>query len=63
MYEVMNGDDVTEFKTRAEAIAEAKRLSAENARGSVQVTDEQRREKMSYQAGELVSYDYETRRS
>ena len=47
MYEVMNGDDVTEFKTRAEAIAEAKRLSAENARGSVQVTDEQRREKMS----------------
>ena len=63
MYEVTYGEDMTEHATRAEAIVAAKELSAAHARGMVLVNDEGRRERMTYQNGELISYDYETRRS
>lgn len=60
MYTVSNGNDVTEFNDRAEAIAAAKELSAES-RQPVFVLDESQRERMAYQYGELESYTYETR--
>nr|ACU26450.1 hypothetical protein [uncultured bacterium HF186_25m_18N5]ACU26505.1 hypothetical protein [uncultured bacterium HF186_25m_27D22] len=63
MYEVIYGEDTVQHPTRAEAITAAKELSAENARGMIQVQDQDRRERMTYQNGELISYDYETRRS
>ncbi len=63
MYEVIYGEDTTEHGTRAEAILAAKEISAEHARGLIQVQDQDRRERMTYQNGELISYDYETRRS
>ena len=62
MYEVTYGEDTTEHGTRVEAIIAAKELSALHARGLVQVSDEERRERMTYQNGELISYDFETRR-
>ncbi len=63
MYEVSYGDDTTEHPTRTDAIVAAKEISAEHTRGIVQVTDDTRRERMTYQNGELISYDYETRRN
>ena len=63
MYEVSYGDDLTQHPTRAEAIVAAKEISTEHTRGFVQVTDASRRERMTYQNGELISYDYETRRN
>lgn len=63
MYEVIYGEDTIQHPTRAEAISAAKEISAENARGMIQVQDQDRRERMTYQNGELISYDYETRRS
>ena len=60
MYTVSISNDITEFKTRAEAIAGAKELSAES-RQPVFVLDESQRERMAYQFGELESYTYETR--
>ncbi|MEC9072075.1 MAG: hypothetical protein VX938_06835 [Myxococcota bacterium] len=61
MYEVSLGEHVHNLETRAEAIVKAKELSSEH-RGTVAVTDDQNRERMTYQGGELISYDYETRR-
>ena len=61
MYEVSAGETIKEFPTLAEAIAAARDMSSE-FRGTVAVTDDERRERMTYQGGELVSYDYETRR-
>ena len=63
MYEVTYGEDITEHPTRTDAIVAAKELSAAHSRGMVQVCDDARRERMTYQNGELISYDYETRRS
>ena len=60
MYTVSIGNETTEYKTRAEAIAAAKELSAES-RQPVFVLDESQRERMAYQYGELESYTYETR--
>lgn len=60
-YEVTLGENVHELPTRTEAIAKAKELSSEY-RGTVAVADDQQRERMTYQGGELISYDYETRR-
>ena len=50
------------LETRAEAISKAREISSEN-RGVVSISDEKERERMTYQGGELISYDYETRRS
>lgn len=61
MYELLIGEEVTNYETRAEAIVAAKEISSEK-HGQITITDESRRERMLYQAGELVSYDYETRR-
>ena len=60
MYTVSIGNDITEYQTRAEAIAAAKEQSAES-RQPVFVLDESQRERMAYQFGELESYTYETR--
>jgi len=60
MYTVSIGNDITEYTTRAEAIAAAKEMSAES-RQPVFVLDESQRERMAYQYGELESYTYETR--
>ena len=62
MYQVTYGEDTHELPTRAEAIAKAREISTEN-RGVVSISDDQERERMTYQGGELISYDYETRRS
>jgi hypothetical protein len=40
----------------------AREISSEN-RGVVSISDDKERERMTYQGGELISYDYETRRS
>ena len=61
MYEVSVGESISEYPTRVEAIAAAKELSTEH-RGTISIVDAGKRERMTYQAGELVSYDYETRR-
>ena len=63
MYDVTYGEDTTEHNTRTEAIVAAKELSSAHARGLVQISDGDRRERMTYQNGELISYDFETRRS
>jgi len=62
MYQVMYGEDIHELGTRAEAIIKAREISSEN-RGIVSISDDKERERMTYQGGELISYDYETRRS
>ena len=62
MYQVTYGEDVHELGTRAEAITKAREISSEN-RGIVSISDDKERERMTYQGGELISYDYETRRS
>ncbi|MEZ4269418.1 MAG: hypothetical protein R3F39_23915 [Myxococcota bacterium] len=62
MFEVSYGEEMQTFETRIQAIAAAKDLSNDN-RGVVSITDESRRERMTYQGGELISYDYETRRN
>jgi hypothetical protein len=62
MYQVSYGEDIHEVETRAEAIVKAREISTEH-RGIVSISDDKERERMTYQAGELVSYDYETRRS
>ncbi|MGM0575524.1 MAG: hypothetical protein ACQEXJ_07315 [Myxococcota bacterium] len=61
MFEVVLGDDIRSYDTRREAIDFAKEWTQEN-RGTVSISDEDRRERLTYQGGELVSYDYETRR-
>ena len=61
MYELSYADQVLTYNTRAEAIAAAKELSVEH-HGGVTVQDEDQLERMVYQHGELMSYDYETRR-
>ncbi len=61
MFEVVLGEDVKTFSTRQEAIQAARLLSAEH-RGLVAITDPDGRERMTYQGGELISYDYEIRR-
>ncbi len=61
MYELSHGTNVIEVPTRAEAIVKAKEISTEH-RGAVQIVDAEGRERMTYQGGELVNYDYETRR-
>ena len=61
MYEVTHGETIHELPTREEAIAKARELSSEH-RGLVSIVDGTKRERMTYQAGELLSYDYETRR-
>ncbi len=63
MYEVTYGEDTTQHETRADAIVAAKEISTQHARGLVQISDDDRRERMTYQNGELISYDFETRRS
>ncbi len=60
MFEVTYGTNLHEFPSRKEAIEAAKEISGEY-RGMVNIADEKGRERMVYQAGELVSYDYETR--
>ena len=60
MYQLQNGTEITEFATRKEAIDAAKSVSAE-LKQIVYVLDEQQRERMAYQGGELESYTYETR--
>ena len=62
MYNVTYGEDVHEVPTRTEAIAKAREISSEH-RGVVSIADDKERERMTYQGGELISYDYETRRS
>jgi len=62
MFEVMVGEEVHTYDTRQEAIAAAKDLSTEKSHGMVSISDSDNRERMTYQGGELVSYDYETRR-
>ena len=61
MYELSYDDVIKNVETRAEAIAQAKEISSEN-NVSVTLQDEGHRERMIYQRGELVSYDYETRK-
>ena len=60
MFEVTYGTNIQDYPTRKEAIVAAKEISGEY-RGMVNIADEDGRERMVYQAGELVSYDYETR--
>ena len=60
MYLLQNGSETTEFPTRQDAITAAKALSVE-ARQIIVVTDEEQRERLAYQNGELESYTYETR--
>ncbi len=59
MYTVSMGSHTTDIQTRAEAIASAKELSAEN-RQTVYVRDESERERFTYPGGELESYTYDT---
>lgn len=61
MYELSYADVVQTYDTRLEAIAAAKEISADHG-GTITVTDEAKNERMVYQGGELMSYDYETRR-
>ena len=61
MFELMMGEEVKEFGSRSEAIQAARELSSEY-RGTIAIMDGDKRERMTYQGGELVSYDYETRR-
>ncbi len=60
MYTVSVGNEVSEYPTRATAIAAAKAASAES-RQAIFVMDASERERMTYQYGELESYTYETR--
>lgn len=61
MFEVVLGNEIETFPTRREAIEAAKTWTVDN-RGQALVSDEQKMERLTYQGGELVSYDYETRR-
>lgn len=61
MFEVSVGEETHNFGTRAEAIVAARDFSSE-FRGVVNIVDDGERERMTYQGGELVSYEYETRR-
>ena len=61
MYTVTVNEQVTEYETRAEAVAAARAASAETS-GRVQVEDERQRELLTYRGGALESYSYETRR-
>ncbi len=60
MYELTFGEEIQTYETRAEAIVAAKEISAEG-HGLVAITDEQQRERPTYQGGELLSYDHDTR--
>ena len=60
MYEVAAGDELLQFETRQEAIAEAKRISTDR-RAPVTVTDARGREQLTFQRGELENYLLELR--
>jgi hypothetical protein len=62
MFEVSAGDKTTEYPSRAEAILAARGISAEQ-RGVVNIVARDGRERMTYQGGILITYDYETRKN
>jgi hypothetical protein len=61
MFELSFGTTIQNYDTRSEAIQAAREVSAEH-RGMVNLLGDEGRERMTYQGGELLSYDYETRR-
>lgn len=60
MYLITIDDNIHEYGTRAEAVQVAKSVSAERG-GRIIMTDQSGREVLTYRAGTLDQYVYETR--